>query len=150
MPKAFLDCAATFRRALAKPGPDRAFGCTAAYLQSLPGGSGSTRDMVLASGRAATVADLYVDATLFPEIVEGLEPEPQTDEQRVFPKLSRHFLLRSYIRSARGAGETLCDLYYDYFSKGTIRSILAGSCAVANRDKLIDDLLRFADAIETE
>jgi hypothetical protein len=146
--RSFLDCAVAYRRSLANPDGDKRFGCTEAYLQCLPGSGGSTLDMATATARATEVADFYVDNMLFSEIVLGLAPEEGAEGRS--SNLTRHFLLQSYVRSARAAGQTLCDLYYDYFSEGTIRSVMAGSCAVANRDKLIDDLLRLADTIGTE
>jgi hypothetical protein len=147
VPPAFLECVNEYRRTF-RDEPDRSFGCTRAYLDSLPGSDGSTVDMAEASRRAADVGDFYIDNHLGAEIVLGLAPEEGSEARS--SSLTREFLLRSYVRSARASGETLCDLYYDFFSEGTIRSVMAGSCAVANRDRLIGELLSLADTIGGE
>ena len=64
-----------------------------------------------ATALAAEAGDLYIDTVLVPEISEGLEPGPDHAGSR---RLTRDFLLRGYVRSARAAGEALCDIFYDY------------------------------------
>jgi hypothetical protein len=147
VPPTFLECVNDYRRAHGEES-DSAFGCTRAYLDSLPGSGGSTVDMAEAARKAAEVGDFYIDNLLSPEIVLGLVPEEGPSGRS--SGLTRDFLLRSYVRSARNAGETLCDLYYDFFSEGTIRSVIAGTCAVSNRDRLIGELLALADSIDGE
>jgi|GEM_PF-4063200 len=147
LPKSYRDCAAAFRRKAGESDSATPFGCTRAYYESLPGSNGSTYDMGRAAARAAEAGDLYIDSILTPEISQGLEPDPDRAGSR---RLTRDFLLRGYLRSARAAGEALCDIYYDYHSEGTIRSVVAGSCAVSNRDRLIGELLTLAAMITAQ
>lgn len=147
VPPSFLECVNQYRRERTEES-DAEFGCTRAYLDTLPGSGGSTVDMAQAAQKAAEVGDFYIDNLLAPEIVLGLTPEEGSSGRS--SGLTRDFLLRSHIRTARNAGETLCELYYDFFSEGTIRSVVAGSCAVANRDRLIGQLLALADTIDED
>ena len=147
VPKAFLDCSNARRTAAKESEEPDSYRCTRDYFETLPGSGGSTYDMSTASARAAEAADLYIDSVLVPEIVQGLSGEEGADRK---PQgITRDFLLRSYLRSARGAGATLCEIQYDYHSEGTIRSVVGGSCAVENRDRLIDDLMRLAFMVGT-
>ena len=142
VPKSFLDCSNAWRAAAKETEEPEAFRCTRDHFGTLPGSGGSTYDMSTASARAAEAADLYIDSVLVPEIVAGLSGDEEGDRK---PQgITRDFLLRSYVRSARAAGATLCEIQYDYHSGGTIRSVVGGSCAVENRDRLIDDLMRLA------
>jgi hypothetical protein len=132
VPKSFLDCAKAYQDA--DPLKREPFSCTSDLLDSLPGSEGSTYEMASAANRAAETADLYIDTVLLPALAEdGVQ-------------LTRHMLYRAFVRAARAAGETRCDLHYDLNSEGTIRSVIAGTCAVANRDRLIADLLGFEGA----
>lgn len=147
VPKAFLDCSNAWRSAAKEVEEPEAYRCTREHFESLPGSGGSTYDMAMASARAAETADLYIDSVLVPEINLGLSggEEGASKPQAI----TRDFLLRSYVRTARAAGETLCEIQYDYHSEGTIRSVVGGSCAVENRDRLIDDLMRLAFMVGT-
>ena len=141
VPAPFMDCVASQRREMRDPDSEREFDCTRVYFESLPGSEGSTQDMAAAANQAAEAADLYIDSHLLPAIFDSRQPEAEAES----PSFARNLLVKSYVRSARAAGETLCDLLYEKHSGGTIRSVIAGSCAIANRDELIQDLLGFDD-----
>ena len=147
VPKAFLDCSNAWRAAAKEVEEPESFRCTREHFESLPGSGGSTYDMSMASARAAETADLYIDSVLLPEINLGLSggEEGASKPQAI----TRDFLLRSYVRTARAAGATLCEIQYDYHSEGSIRSVVGGSCAVENRDRLIGDLMRLAFMVGT-
>jgi hypothetical protein len=147
VPKPFLDCSNAWRVAAKEVEEPEAYRCTRDFFETLPGSGGSTYDMSMASARAAEAADLYIDSVLVPEIVQGLSGDESAG--RKAQGITRDFLLRSYVRSARGAGATLCEIQYDYHSEGTIRSVVGGSCAVENRDRLIGDLMRLAFMVGT-
>lgn len=132
VPRSFLACVETYRKA--DPVEREPLSCTGDYLDSLPGSEGNTYEMAQAANRAAETADFYIDTMLLPALAEdGVQ-------------LTRHFLYQSFVRAARAAGETRCDIHYDLNSEGTIRSVIAGGCAVRNRDRLIADLLDFEGA----
>ena len=141
IPAAFSECVAEYG-AIESLGEPEPFGCTRAYFDSLPGSEGSTLDMASAAGRAAETADFYIDSVLLPSLLSQGQTSVNDEPPRADPgDLARQMLLRSYVRSARAAGETRCDLVYEANSEGTIRSVHAGSCAVENRDRLIGDLI---------
>ncbi len=148
LPQSFLDCASSFRDGLKRPGetPAAPFDCTSAYFETLPGSDGNTAEMVAAFNQALDVADRYVDEMLAPEITARLAHRHDDGS----PALSREFMLRNIIRAARLYGSALCELHFDIFSGGTIRSIVAGSCGVSNRDRLIDDLTRLRDQVSPD
>ena len=141
VPAPFMDCVAAQRREMRDPESEREFDCTRVYFESLPGSEGSPQDMAAAANQAAEAADLYIDSHLLPAIFDSRQPEAESGA----PSFARNLLVKSYVRSARAAGETLCDLLYERHSGGTIRSVIAGSCAIGNRDELIQNLLGFDD-----
>ena len=147
IPSAYLQCAQAWRVRLRAIGGGKtaAFGCTGSYLDSLPGSAGSTMEMNEASGNAIAAADRYLAEVLEPEIRDRLTPEAEG----LRPSVSRLFMFRNIMRTARLYDEALCELYYDYFS-GTLRSVVSNHCTVANRDKLIDDMERLAYALIPE
>lgn len=122
------------------------FACTRTYRDGLPGSAGSMLEMNQTAGRAIKAADRYIAEVLEPEINAILHPERKDGEL----ELSRMFMFRNVLRAARLYDEALCDLYYDHFSGGTLRSIVSNNCAVANRDRLIDDLARLHLSIGPE
>jgi hypothetical protein len=140
VPKALMDCSNAYRAAAKESERPEPYRCTREHFESLPGSGGSTYDMSTTSAQAAEASDLYIDSVLLPEIVDGLSGDEGANRNPQW--LTRDFLLRSYVRSGRAAGATLCEIQYDYHSEGSIRSVVGGSCAVDNRDRLIDDLMR--------
>jgi len=142
-PKSFTDCVSAFKTRLEADVARNIslFDCTSRLFESLPESAGSTYDMGMAANRSVEMADLYIDQVLAPDLTVILQGEGDGRP------MSRGFMLQAYIRSARDAGESLCELVYDYFSAGSIRSVMAGSCVVANRDRLIDQLIRLQISI---
>ena len=140
VPKSFVDCASAYARKLAADETIEArFDCALRHFRGHPGFDESSYASATAGVHAAGVANLYVDEILVPMLSEQLQDDPK--------ELTRGFLLRGYVRSQRAAGQSLCDIYYDMFSGGTIRSVMGSGCALGNADRLVEALLRLQATI---
>lgn len=140
LPASFTECAEAYARALEGDETVEArFGCARRHAERHPGSDGSTYEMATASAHATAVANLYIDDRLMPAMEGRLREDKGT-------QVTAALLLRGFLRARRAADAAECDLYYDAFSGGTIRSVMFGSCAVSNADALIESLLRFQAA----
>jgi hypothetical protein len=140
VPQAFADCAAAYAKRLeADEAIADRFDCAQKHFERHPGFDGSTYETATAAVHAAAVANLYVDEKLVPALEERLAGDGPGD-------MTRTLLLRGFVRSRRASDEAECDLYYDWFSAGTIRSVVGAGCALGNADDLVETLLRFQAA----
>jgi len=137
IPQSFTECAAEFRRTSGNDGspPPPPFECTRVYFGDLH--PGSTYELAAAGGRAVAVGDRYIDDVLRPAIATRLA-------QRSSGAGGKR-RLNAFIRLARTAGTARCALVQEIWSGGTLRVAFASSCAVQNRDALIEDLLRIEE-----
>jgi len=141
IPDSYAECASRFQRASVSEGdpPLPRFDCTWRYFDSL--GPVTTYDFAMAGNRSVAVGDLYIDEMLEPDIARRLVSRTDNDGWAE----TRRRLLSGFISAARAAGMARCAVVNDINDGGTIRIATGSFCAVENRDKLIDDLLRIRE-----
>lgn len=142
IPRSFSECASRWREAATGLG-DRSerFDCTRRLMEALRGAASGPNALVDAFDRAEQAARYYLEDQLQPRIDDLLQHG--SDDGGT---LSRTLLLQAYVREARIAAETKCDLRYDI--NGGAMSTVGASCRAEEIDRLISDLMALEDEIE--
>jgi hypothetical protein len=84
---------------------------------------------------AVAAGDAYRTKVLRPALIALMKD--YAEEQ----KIDVQKRLDAVLKAADGADRLLCELEYDLFAGGTMRTLVAGGCQVARDDQMMDALI---------